>query len=95
VCYLKKLCGNPPEGTEENHKYFSYNSQYTGRGSNRAHPDSKSEALLCDPISSVTETVKFPTGVNDAKLRWWSYAVAEAKQALNCSGYYRSPCSLH
>jgi hypothetical protein len=94
VSYLKKLSENPREGTEENHKCFTYNSQYTVQESNRAHPDSESEALLRKPICSVTETDKFPTGVYDAVLRW-SYAVAEAKQALNCSGYYRSPCTLH
>jgi hypothetical protein len=95
VYYLKELSGNPREGTEENDKCFSDNSQCTGRESNRVLPESKSEALMREKIFSVTETVKFPTGVNNAVLRWWSYAVAAEKQVLNCSGYFHSPCSLH
>lgn len=80
MCYLKELSGNTPVGTKENHKSFRDNSQYTGRESNREHPESKSEALIREPIFSVTETVKFPTGVNNAVLRRWSDAVAAAKQ---------------
>lgn len=57
-------------------------------------PKTSQKRYYVSQIFSVTETVKFPTGVNDAVLRWWSHAVATTKQVLNCCGYY-SPCSLH
>jgi hypothetical protein len=55
MMYFKELFQHFPGGTDETHGNFNQYSWYPGRGSNRASPEYKREALPLESTSSVHE----------------------------------------